>query len=34
MENIEINKQPIKEQYKDDENLNLRINLRIFKVKK
>lgn len=34
MENIKINKQPVKEQYKDDKNLNLRINLRSFKVKK
>ncbi len=34
MENIKINKQLIKEQYKDNEDLNLRINLRIFKVKK
>jgi ubiquinone/menaquinone biosynthesis C-methylase UbiE len=34
MENIKINKQPIKEQYKDNENLNLRINLHSYNINK
>ncbi|GCD11569.1 class I SAM-dependent methyltransferase [Clostridium tagluense] len=34
MENIEINKQPIKDQYKDDKNLNLRLNLHTYNINK